>query len=79
MKITDSLITAIVHGEPKIWMKVKAWDSNPGYGMAYGSWKEIYEDLEEHHEKETGFLISLVKALAEHIDDFNEESMSNDI
>ena len=42
------------------WIKVKRYEDDPSL-----SWEERYKRLEEHHMKETDFLIKKVRELAE--------------
>ena len=70
MKVTRSLIADIVWGETKDWIKVKAYDSRVS-----DDYSEMHARLMIHHMKETDYLIKLVKALAEHIDDRNDSEM----
>lgn len=45
------------------WIKVKRYTMDE-----FKSWQERYNDLEEHHVKETNFLINEVRSLAKKLD-----------
>lgn len=50
------------------WIKVKRYKMDESK-----SWEERYKDLDNHHLKETTFLVDEVRSLAEKLDDLTEQ------